>query len=105
MMDINLKKSKRIVRMVGVADIFYGDTVPSYDFRAVDTTYDPSLVDGFVFTTTLPSGIDIFNQQLGATGFIDMATSGYSRIGALDLESNLRRSGVSVSGSRTLTGR
>lgn len=95
-----LSNTGRKVRSVGRADIYLDSLTPIFNFTSVDNYFNITTSSGTVLLTSFPTGLDIFNRNLGAVidyNFFDESISIHRAVG---FDSNLRRTALPISGSK-----
>lgn len=98
MSDFSIFPGGKIVKDVGLVEVYYQQPVPIANFTRVDAVLNPTITSGTVLVATFPHGIDLFNGALGVVTDYNTATSGNSRFTSV-IESNLRRAGLPISGA------
>lgn len=98
------KKPQTIVVGIKELDIYHQYPIPIFNITSIDNPYNTTITGGLVLISTLPEGLDLFNREVGLVGKLNISTSGLTIFAQIDLESNLRRAGISISGSRTIIG-
>lgn len=103
MTDLVLKAAqrKRIVVSGGNYVELYYQVVNTQNVESLDNFFQILPTSGTILASTFPEyGADILNRSHGVVGDLNVATSGITKINTSNLETNLRRVGVTFSGSR-----
>ena len=103
--NFSYKYPQRVVMASGQVNIYYQYPIPVYNFTSVDNPYGITITGHNLLISTFPTVNPMFNRGLGLVGILDIQTSGITAITSLNLESNLRRTGVTISGSNLILGK
>ncbi len=101
-MDITLVKNNRIVLDLNGADIYYQRPISVGNFRGISINNITTVSGGNIIVATLPSGLDLFNRGIGSAGVLNLTTTSGELISKVNLESNLRRTDIMISGTKNI---
>lgn len=100
-LDLLITKGGRIVLGDNLIELYHQDPVPVYNFTSIDNFNNvQSTTSGtFLVGTFVPSGIDMFNKDLGGFGYFDLSTSGVTRYASV-FDIQYKRAGMPISGTK-----
>lgn len=103
---INIYLEKPVIKVVSEkeVEVYYKRPIPIYNFTSIANPLDATTTSGVVYLSTYPKEGGIFNKHLGSIVALNTATSGVEIITTINLETNLRRAGIPISGSKLLGG-